>query len=103
MSKTVDLQIEKSEVLIQALRKRLNEVAAHGFTAEMLDKMAKQLEELRRENKKCEDLRAELSKQVKASNEKLQEVKDIFKEKKDIIKGFYPQERWADYGVMDKR
>ena len=30
-------------------------------------------------------------------------VKEIFAEKKKIIKGYYPQEEWERYGVMDKR
>lgn len=89
--------------LIQALRSRLSEVAAHGFNAGMLDSMERQISELKEESQRCEELRTQLSRQVKVTNAKLQEVKDVFKEKKDIIKGFYPQEHWTDYGVLDKR
>ena len=30
-------------------------------------------------------------------------VKDAYAEKKKTLKGYYPQERWMDYGVPDKR
>lgn len=103
MSKTVDQQVEKTTVLIKALRGKLNEVAHLGISAEQLDKMEKQLDELRQASERCEEMRAKLSEQVHESNAKLQEVKQAFIEEKNLIKGFYPQERWIDYGVTDKR
>jgi hypothetical protein len=30
-------------------------------------------------------------------------VKEAYAEKKKTLKGYYPQERWMDYGVPDKR
>jgi hypothetical protein len=30
-------------------------------------------------------------------------VKEAYAEKKKALKGYYPQERWMDYGVPDKR
>ena len=30
-------------------------------------------------------------------------VKESYAEKKKALKGYYPQERWMDYGVPDKR
>jgi hypothetical protein len=30
-------------------------------------------------------------------------VKEVYTERKKTIKGYYPQERWMDYGVPDKR
>ena len=39
MSKTVDLQIEKSKFLIQGLRNNLEVVKGFGFTAKQLDEM----------------------------------------------------------------
>jgi uncharacterized protein YydD (DUF2326 family) len=103
MSKTVDQQIEKSAMLIKAMRTKMDEVAHLGITTEQLDKMEKQLDELRQESQRCEQLRSQLSEQVHKSNEQLQEVKRVFIEKKNIVKGFYPQERWIDFGVADKR
>ena len=33
----------------------------------------------------------------------LARVKEAYIEKKRTLKGYYPQERWADYGIPDKR
>ena len=59
MSKTVEIQIEKSSNLVEGMRKQMNAVMAR--------------------------------------------VKSAYAEKKKTLKGYYPQERWADYGVPDKR
>ena len=33
----------------------------------------------------------------------LARVKDTYADKKKTLKGYYPQKRWADYGIPDKR
>ena len=88
MSKTIELQVEKSRVLIEGLRKNLARLGDKGIRQEELDVMSAEL--------------AELAK-VKEVNTKLIVVKDKFAEKKKIIKNNYPQEAWSRYGVMDKR
>jgi hypothetical protein len=103
MSKTIDLQIEKSQVLIDGLRKNLREVQNRNISASDLDGMDGQLKELAAANKECDAIRAELSAKVKTMNKILQNVKDSFAEKKKIIKGYYPQEEWMKFGVQDKR
>jgi hypothetical protein len=62
MSKTVELQIEKSRNLVEGLRKHLSGIGG-GVTS----------------------------------------VKEAYADKKKTLKGYYPQERWADYGIPDKR
>ena len=39
----------------------------------------------------------------KQMNEVLARVKEAYADKKKTLKGYYPQERWADYGIPDKR
>ena len=36
-------------------------------------------------------------------NEVLARVKETYADKKKTLKGYYPQERWVDYGIPDKR
>jgi|SRR5574344_114213 urease gamma subunit len=103
MSKTVDSQIEKSKVLISALKKKYDEVKDKGIKMNDLEEMEHQLEQLKQANAVCEEMRQKLSAQVRHSNDMLDAVKEVFKQKKEIIKGYYPQERWMDYGVQDKR
>ena len=54
-------------------------------------------------NDEIDRLREELTPKVKHMNEVLARVKEAYIEKKRTLKGYYPQERWADYGIPDKR
>ncbi|MBQ2950274.1 MAG: hypothetical protein IJE12_04410 [Prevotella sp.] len=103
MSKTIDLQIEKSRVLIDGIRKNLGVLEDKGFNNEELDLMCQELNALKAANDECDAMREQLSAKVKNMNSILKRVKDVFAEKKRIIKGYYPQEEWIRYGVQDKR
>ena len=103
MSKTIELQIEKSRQLIGGQRKHLNGGVGGGITTAQIDEMERSLGELKAANDECDRLRAELSPKVKHMNDVLAVVKAAFAEHKRTIKGYYPQEQWAEYGVADKR
>jgi len=103
MSKTIDLQVEKSQTLIDGLKKNLSQLADKGIDANQLDQMTAELQQLRVANNECDEMRRQLSQKVKAMNEVLARVKAQFAEKKKTIKGYYPQEEWMRYGVADKR
>ena len=103
MSKTIDLQIEKSRVLIEGLGKNIETLRDKGIASEELHAMAADLERLKLSNDECDKIREELSRKVKAMNDILTTVKEAFAEKKRIIKTNYPQEQWIQYGVQDKR
>lgn len=103
MSKTIDLQIEKSRVLIDGLRKNIDALRDKGFDGGELDTMTADLEALRQANRECDAIREQLSEKVKTVNDILAGVKEKFAEKKRIIKVYYPQEEWIKYGVQDKR
>lgn len=103
MSKTIDLQIEKSRILIDGLRKNIEALKDKGFNNEELDAMSADLDALKQANQECDAIREQLSAKVKNVNGILTGVKEKFAEKKKIIKGNYPQEEWIRYGVQDKR
>ena len=102
MSKTVEIQIEKSRNLIEGLRKHLNGIGG-GVTNEEIDAMEQAVSELTAANDEVERLREELTPKVKQMNAVMDRVKEAYAEKKKTLKGYYPQERWADYGGPDKR
>lgn len=102
MSKTIEIQVEKSNNLIQGLRKLLSE-GGTGITATELSQMEKEVKALAAASDECERLRAELAPKVRRMNEILADVKNKYVERKAIIKERFPQERWADYGLADKR
>jgi len=103
MSKTVEQQIEKSKNLVEGLRKHLANGVGGGVTLDEISDMVQALQELAVANEACDRLRAELSPKVKHMNEVLANVKAVYAEKKKTLKGYYPQEQWADYGIPDKR
>ena len=65
--------------------------------------MEQAVKELEAANADVDRLREELTPKVKHMNKVLARVKDTYAEKKKTLKGYYPQERWADYGIPDKR
>ena len=102
MSKTVEQQIEKSRNLVEGLRKHLNGIGG-GVTNDEIGQMEQSLKELEVANAEVDRLREELTPKVKQMNEVLARVKEAYADKKKTLKGYYPQERWADYGIPDKR
>ena len=102
MSKTVEIQIEKSLNLIDGLRKHLKGIGG-GVTNEEISAMDQAVKELVSVNKEVDHLREELTPKVKQMNDVMARVKEAYAEKKKTLKGYYPQERWMDYGVPDKR
>ncbi|MCR5821073.1 MAG: hypothetical protein K6F94_09055 [Bacteroidaceae bacterium] len=102
MTKTVELQIEKSRALIKGLRKHLAE-NGKGTNQQDLSAMEQSIVALTDACGECERLRAELSPKVKYMNELLDKVKAEYASHKPIIKNTYPSERWIYYGLPDKR
>lgn len=103
MTKTIDIQVEKSTRLMEALKRHISEVQDKGVSLAGLDKMAEQLKLLEESAKAAEELRAKLSAQVKHTNDILAGCKKAYVETKSIVRDNYPQEKWINYGVMDKR
>ena len=103
MAKTIELQIEKSKSLQSGLLRNLKELQKYGITSEDLRAMAANIETLSVANDNCDRMRAELAARVKKMNRTLAAVKEQFQAKKRIVKLNYPQERWQDFGIQDKR
>ena len=102
MSQTVELQIEKSRHLIEGLRKHLKGIGG-GVTNEEINAMEQAVSSLEAANAEVDRLREELAPKVKQVNAMMTHVKETYTEKKKTLKGYYPQERWMEYGVPDKR
>ncbi|MCI5818208.1 MAG: hypothetical protein SPE53_07210 [Prevotella sp.] len=103
MSNTIELQLEKSCMLIAGLRKNLSLLADKGITESMLDNMESDIQNLESQNRECNAARAALSERVKAMNNKFNDLKETYFSTKRIIKNNYPQEVWNRFGVEDKR
>ena len=103
MSKTVvDLEIGEEPPPGGGLRKYSVASAAESLMMKS-SSMEQSLKELEAANAEVDRLREELTPKVKQMNEVLARVKAAYADKKKTLKGYYPQERWADYGIPDKR
>ena len=103
MSKTTEIQIEKSRNLIEGLRRHVREMGERGISNNEINEMEKTVAMLSEANAEVDRLREELTPKVKQMNEVLARVKEAYADKKKTLKGYYPQERWPDYGIPDKR
>lgn len=103
MSKTTEVQIEKSRNLIEGLRRHVREMGERGISNTEINEMEKTVAMLTDANSEVERLRAELTPKVKKMNDLMTIVKASYAESKKTLKGYYPQERWPDYGIPDKR
>lgn len=103
MTKTIELLIEKSKMLVNGLHRHVREMGERGVSNAEIDQLARSLEVLAQQNTEVEKLRAELVEKVKRQNETMASVKTSYAELKKTLKGYYPQERWMDYGIPDRR
>lgn len=103
MTKTIDIQVEKSTRLIKALKANIAEFESKGVSIAQLDRMAEDLKRLEESSDAAEELRKKLSDQVKNTNNILAQCKDDFAKTKAVVRNNYPQEEWINYGVTDKR
>jgi len=102
MSKTNEMQIEKTRKLIVGLRKHLAN-GKEGVTSSEIDEMETRLNELQTLNNQCDALREQLQPMVRQANHLLTDVKASYAEWKKIIRNGYPQEQWIQYGLLDRR
>ena len=103
MSKTTEIQIEKSRNLIEGLRRHVKEMGERGISNAEINQMENTVEMLSEANKEVDRLREELTPKVKKTNDLMTIVKAAYAESKKTLKSYYPQERWPDYGIPDKR
>ena len=65
--------------------------------------MEKTVATLSDDNAEVDRLREELTPKIKKMNDLMTLFKASYAESKKTLKGYYPQERWPDYGIPDKR
>lgn len=103
MSKTTEIQIEKSRNLIKGLYRHVREMGEKGVSNEEIKQMEKTVAMLSEANAEVDRLREELAPKVKKMNDLMTLVKASYAEAKKTLKSYYPQDRWPDYGIPDKR
>ncbi len=103
MSKTYADQVQKAQLLVAGLKKNLELVKNRGISLEQIERLERAATQAAEMNREVEALREEVSLKAGAANKKLTEVKNDMQNCKTIVKRCFDQERWIDFGVMDKR
>ena len=103
MSKTVEIQIEKSRSLVEGLRRHVSEMGERGVSNDEINAMEQAVKELEAVNSEVDSIREQLTPTLNRMKIMMNRVKEAYTEKKKTLKGYYPQERWMDYGIPDKR
>ena len=103
MPKTVEIQIEKAHGLVEGLRRHVREMGERGVTNDEINALEQAVKELEVANAEVDSLREQLTPKVKDMKIAMDRVQEAYTESKKTLKGYYPQERWMDYGVPDKR
>ena len=103
MSKTVEIQIEKSRNLVEGLRRHVREMGERGVTHDEINALEQAVKELEVANAEVDSIREQLTPTLNRMKIVMNRVKEAYTEKKKALKGYYPQERWMDYGIPDKR
>lgn len=103
MTKTIEIQLEKSRMLIKGMKRQISETGECEITNEGVAKFENDLVILEQQSSEVDKTREELSVKVRRMNETFTAVKETYSEAKKVIKGYHPQEHWIDYGVPDKR
>ena len=103
MTKTIEIQLEKSRTVAKGMKRHISEMGERGVTNDEIAKFENNLDILELQSAEVDKIRAELTEKVRRMNETFMTVKETYSETKKVIKGYYPQERWIDYGIPDKR
>lgn len=103
MSKTYADQVTKAQMLVAGLKKNYESIKTRGISMEQIKALEAAANEAFAMNKEVETLREEVSIKAAKANKKLTEIKNCMFNAKQIIKRCFDQEKWIDYGVMDKR
>ena len=103
MSKTVEIQIEKSRSLVEGLRRHVSEMGERGVSNDEINAMEQAVKELEAVNAEVDSIREQLTPTLNRMKIMMNRVKEDYTEKKKTLKGYYPQERWMGYGIPDKR
>lgn len=103
MSKTIEIQVEKTRTLVEGLRRNIDKVESKGVNSGSLDNMERLAQQLEMASREIDAIREDLGGKVKAMNSIVAELKDSFLSNKNIVKRNFEQPEWIQFGVQDKR
>ena len=103
MSKTVEIQIEKSRSLVEGLRRHVKEMGERGVTNEEINAMEQSIKELEAVNAEVDSIREQLTPTVAKLKLVMDRVKEAYTEKKKTLKGSPRSAGWTTvYPTSDR-
>lgn len=103
MSKTVATELEKAKDLIAGLTKQKELVKGKGLDEKYVKELETISKELLQFDTELDKNREIMSKQVEQTRNKLAELKEKMLVARKTVKSNFPQEKWLEFGVRDKR
>jgi hypothetical protein len=103
MSKVISEQIEKTQMLVNGLKGKVELVKDKGLDNEFIDKLNAENKLMSTYNEELDKLKAELKAKTIQTNRKILEIKTQVKEAKRVIKRDFMQHQWKEFGITDKR
>lgn len=105
MTKTIDLQAQKTRELVNGMRANLGILASKGINVEEgeLNDLEQRINTLIDKSNECDKLREEVSAKVRDINADLHDIKDKYAALKKAVKTNFMPEEWMKFGVSDKR
>lgn len=103
MGKTVNEQIAKGRALVDGLRNNLAEVANHGITAEMIDKLDEICAATDTKGREQDELNEAYHAKTAEVSVLMLELKNSINAIKTVIKPHYLPTEWQKFGIPDKK
>jgi hypothetical protein len=103
MSKTINEQVKKAEMLISGLRNNVEIMKNAGLNEMLISELETENSVLSKQNRALEQLLEEARPISKEANRKLLEVRTKYQEIKKKVKLSTESSKWEQVGVMDKR
>lgn len=103
MSKMVDTQVEKTQNLIDGIRKNMDFLRQFGYTEEKINLLECDMHKLEGFSAELDELLNKVAEKRIQVNTVLAEVKENYKDFKLPIKNNLPNYEWSKYGIADKK
>jgi SMC interacting uncharacterized protein involved in chromosome segregation len=103
MSKLINEQVRKTEILISGLKSNKDVVKNWGISESLISEMEAEKMELDKDNQELERLKTEIREKSRAATKRMANLQKKFSAVKKVIKRDAEPIKWRQFGVIDKR
>ncbi|MDR1883517.1 MAG: hypothetical protein LBR26_12170 [Prevotella sp.] len=103
MSKLINEQVRKMEILISGLRSNKDVVKNWGISESLISELDVEKIELDKDNQELERLKTEIREKSRAATKRMVNLKKKYTVVKKVIKRDAEPIKWGQFGIMDRR